>query len=203
MAEEGLIPSGQPDLGMLASGIVDQLGFPVVVISPEKKISYANPAAHDFLGVPSGFDFSSACCRDLMDFEVCNGKCLSKQIIRPGQVVEKHFVRRRSTGNHYWISTSLLKGFGDDGDYVLHSIRDMEPIVQGRLPAGDQVPGTGVPGGEGISDDTFALERRRIIRTLADNNWRVGRTADSLGYSRVTLWRRMKSLGIKLPNKGN
>jgi PAS domain S-box-containing protein len=51
---------------------------------------------------------------------------------------------------------------------------------------------------EGSLDE---IERKRVVRALADHGWRVSAAAANLGYSRVTLWRRMKKYGIVLPNR--
>ena len=42
-----------------------------------------------------------------------------------------------------------------------------------------------------------AYERRQIIQALRANCWHRGRTADALGFTRVTLHNRMKKLGIE------
>ncbi|RMG59030.1 MAG: PAS domain-containing protein [Deltaproteobacteria bacterium] len=52
-----------------------------------------------------------------------------------------------------------------------------------------------------VSEDPVKIEKERIVAALLANNWKVTKAAEALGYSRVTLWRRMKSLGIDLPNR--
>ena len=42
-----------------------------------------------------------------------------------------------------------------------------------------------------------AYERQQIIQALRANCWHRARTADSLGVTRVTLYNRMKLLGIQ------
>jgi len=44
-----------------------------------------------------------------------------------------------------------------------------------------------------------ALEERLIREVLERCGWRVQESADRLGISRVTLWRKMKDLGIDRP----
>ncbi len=41
------------------------------------------------------------------------------------------------------------------------------------------------------------LERDLIIRALEETKWRIGLSAQKLGMSRVTLWRRMKEYGVQ------
>lgn len=49
--------------------------------------------------------------------------------------------------------------------------------------------------------DLHSIEKERIYKALIENNWKVAKAASTLGYSRVTLWRRMKDFGIFLPNR--
>ncbi len=51
--------------------------------------------------------------------------------------------------------------------------------------------------------DAMSIEKMRIVRALTKHNWQVTRAAESLSYSRTTLWRRMKKLSITLPNRNN
>ena len=51
--------------------------------------------------------------------------------------------------------------------------------------------------------DAVSIEKLRIVRALTKHNWQVTRTAESLSYSRTTLWRRMKKLSITLPNRNS
>ncbi len=46
------------------------------------------------------------------------------------------------------------------------------------------------------------LERDLILKLLEANDWRIHRTAQRLGISRVTLWRKMKEYGIQKEPKG-
>ncbi len=41
------------------------------------------------------------------------------------------------------------------------------------------------------------LERDLILKTLDANEWKINRTAQRLGISRVTLWRKMKEYGVQ------
>lgn len=45
-------------------------------------------------------------------------------------------------------------------------------------------------------DEPEDPEARELLRALADNRWDRGRTAEALGISRTTLWRRMRDLEL-------
>jgi len=45
------------------------------------------------------------------------------------------------------------------------------------------------------------LERDLIAKTLESSAWRIARSAQRLGVSRVTLWRKMKEYGIQKPDQ--
>jgi hypothetical protein len=47
-----------------------------------------------------------------------------------------------------------------------------------------------------------AVERRLIHEALVTSEWRMQEAADLLGVSRVTLWRKVKDLGIERPEAG-
>lgn len=50
-----------------------------------------------------------------------------------------------------------------------------------------------------LSDMLRDYEKRVIEAALANNAWSKSKTADSLGISAVTLWRKMTALGITSP----
>ena len=43
------------------------------------------------------------------------------------------------------------------------------------------------------------VERDLILKMLEANGWKISRTAERLGISRVTLWRKMREYGIEKP----
>ncbi|MEJ2366904.1 MAG: sigma 54-interacting transcriptional regulator [Acidobacteriota bacterium] len=45
------------------------------------------------------------------------------------------------------------------------------------------------------------LERDLIVKTLESCGWRINKTAQRLGVSRVTLWRKMKEYAVQKPNQ--
>ncbi len=66
-------------------------------------------------------------------------------------------------------------------------------LLQAAEPAAPSGPGgPGEPAGRTLAD----RERQLLLDALADNGWSVGRTAQSLGINRSTLWRRMRKYGI-------
>ncbi|MDH3259023.1 MAG: sigma 54-interacting transcriptional regulator, partial [Deltaproteobacteria bacterium] len=50
-------------------------------------------------------------------------------------------------------------------------------------------------------DDLEHIEKQRVVEALMEYNWKVIKAAESIGYSRITMWRRMKKFGIRLPNR--
>ena len=41
------------------------------------------------------------------------------------------------------------------------------------------------------------LSKEELLRHLGENDWNKAQTARQLGISRVTLWKKLKSLGIE------
>jgi DNA-binding NtrC family response regulator len=71
----------------------------------------------------------------------------------------------------------------------------------GRIGVADVFPGEVAEGVVPSSKSTLnsaraAAERQRIVEALSRHQGRVGRAAESLGISRVTLWTKMKRFGI-------
>jgi PAS domain S-box-containing protein len=56
---------------------------------------------------------------------------------------------------------------------------------------------TGPPGGDRVWTSEERLERARLIEALERHHWNRTRTARELGISRVTLWKRIRRLGIE------
>ncbi len=72
-----------------------------------------------------------------------------------------------------------------------------EVIEESALPAEIRHRGAAVPRGRGSFGEKAAyLEADRIRESLVRSGWNRTETAARLGVSRVTLWRRMKQLGI-------
>lgn len=45
-------------------------------------------------------------------------------------------------------------------------------------------------------------EQRAIVQTLDDHGWRLAQSAQALGISRTTLWRRLKQYGLRRGGHG-
>ena len=71
----------------------------------------------------------------------------------------------------------------------------------GKIGVADVFPGEVAEGMAPSSKSTLnsaraAAERQRIVEALTRHQGRVGRAAESLGISRVTLWTKMKRFGL-------
>jgi PAS domain S-box-containing protein len=80
------------------------------------------------------------------------------------------------------------------------AIRSQDGVIRLRdlpLPEADQTENA-LPLFQ-IHSPLETLERDLIIKTLDANHWKVSRTAQRLGISRVTLWRKMKEYGVQKP----
>jgi PAS domain S-box-containing protein len=80
------------------------------------------------------------------------------------------------------------------------AIRCQEGIIRGKdlpLPAAlpEEPPATLFQ----IHSPLESLERDLILKTLDATQWKINRTAQRLGISRVTLWRKMKEYGVQKP----
>jgi len=102
-------------------------------------------------------------------------------------------------GNVRELENAVLRGIASSSGRRIER-SGLPPAIQ------DAVPGSasGSPpdaSSETGSADLRSIERARIVRRLEANNWHVGATAGDLGYSRSTLWRRMKELDVRAPNR--
>jgi DNA-binding NtrC family response regulator len=90
-------------------------------------------------------------------------------------------------GNVRELRNRLLRATSfASGDKI--RVEDLFPDI--RL---DEVIGAPLPT---LEETRFDAERQRIVDALAANEGRIGHTARSLGISRVTLWTKMKRLGV-------
>lgn len=84
------------------------------------------------------------------------------------------------------------------------AIRCQDGIIRTRdlpLPTSAQPEESALPLFQ-IHSPLESLERDLILKTLDANEWRINRTAQRLGISRVTLWRKMKEYGVQKPPAG-
>ncbi len=103
-------------------------GDSLVVISPDKRVIYANYSARQLLGLEAGGDYSAQECCSVLRMNICKEACPSTRATRKGEIVNSYFVRREGSDKVYCVSTSLLC----DGDGtrlgVIHSIKDMAMV---------------------------------------------------------------------------
>lgn len=68
---------------------------------------------------------------------------------------------------------------------------DLKPLLQDQAAACAPRPPGRPPGGT-----LLAREREVVLQALAENEWSIQKTAESLDINRITLWRRMRKYGI-------
>lgn len=76
------------------------------------------------------------------------------------------------------------------------TLMHLPPEVRGAL-AGPAGP----PGTERVWTGKERLERARLVEALERYHWNRTRTARELGISRVTLWKRIRRLGLEVETK--
>jgi PAS domain S-box-containing protein len=121
---------------------------------------------------------------ELFRDNLCEGECPINSSIKEKREIEKSrevILTREGKPVSVVLNTSLLF---QDGEYV------------GLVCTIQKVSELDIE-----SEDLVQVEKRRILKALMDNNWKVIKAAESIGYSRITMWRRMKKFGIKLPNR--
>jgi PAS domain S-box-containing protein len=81
------------------------------------------------------------------------------------------------------------------------AIRCRDGVLRARdLPLPERVPAPEAPAPlYQIRSPLETVERDLILKMLEANGWRISRTAERLGISRVTLWRKMREYGIEKP----
>ena len=80
------------------------------------------------------------------------------------------------------------------------AIRSRDGTIRGRdLPLPTGAPEAPQAQLFQIHSPLESLERDLILKMLEANDWKINKTAERLGISRVTLWRKMKEYGIQKP----
>jgi len=80
------------------------------------------------------------------------------------------------------------------------AIRSKDGTIRARdLPLPTQTPDEPETQLYQIHSPLETLERDLIIKMLDANEWKINKTAQRLGISRVTLWRKMKEYGVQKP----
>ena len=137
---------------------------------------------------------------------------------RPEDIIllANHFLEKYSA-----LNNKKLEGFTDGAIRMLEehpwsgNVRELENVIEGSVILGkgsfisaqslmisqDQKKReSDLPENRSnrtLKDEKEKIEREKIIDMLIKNNWRRQKTADALGINRVTLYNKMKRLGIK------
>jgi PAS domain S-box-containing protein len=86
------------------------------------------------------------------------------------------------------VLVRALEGMSGDRITLLHLPAEVRGLLAGP---------SGPPGSERVWTGEERLERARLIEALERHHWNRTRTARDLGISRVTLWKRIRRLGIE------
>jgi PAS domain S-box-containing protein len=156
----------------------------LLIVDTEGRILFANDSFREMVGRP-GEDLAGRMCCELGVGAFCdhhcpvtNGKdgtCAGSSTLHVK--IGDHGGKGRPGA--YCVAMSPVRG--DDGTVVgwFENFRGMDAVI-------DTIRRAEPEGGEAA----------RIVRALESNRWSVGRAAKDLGFSRTTLWRRMRYFGI-------
>lgn len=111
--------------------VIDSIGDAVVLISKDKRLLYANREASKSLGIAQETIANREKCCEVMNLDICFGKCPADSIDEPGEVVNNYLVKRKGQDFTYCVSTSILPGKGGEKDGIIHTIKSMDMV--GRL----------------------------------------------------------------------
>jgi PAS domain-containing protein len=156
----------------------------LLIVDTEGRILFTNAAFKEMIG-RAGEDLTGTKCCELGVGAFCKDHCPVRDggegACAGGSTLNVRIDGRDGTGDPgaYCVVTSPVRG--DDGTILgwFENFRGMDRAIDVIRRA-----------------EPDAGEAAGIARALEENRWNVGRTAEALGISRTTLWRRMKHFGI-------
>ena len=85
---------------------------------------------------------------------------------------------------------------------------DLADLIAADSPTGGEAAASAIPGGEGgtagqtLADATVRFQVEHIRHTIEQSDGNMSRAADRLGLNRSNLYRKMRQLGMVLPESG-
>ncbi len=212
-------------LGVAAPRILDNLSDGVMAVDSDWRIVALNAAAQRLTGF-SEEEALGAHCYELLRSTRCGDTCPVRLAIKTGQTQRNVLVSTVSrNGGRRWLCVSASPFRDETGQVVggLEILREASCVTDSCCEASDEVEGGGScshaervelireaeaghsrPSHRAIlqaeirPDDPSGrtAEAEKLLGLLQSNGWNRQRTADALGISRSTLWRRMKEYGL-------
>lgn len=173
--------------------ILDSIGDSVFIISEDRNIVFANKTARKTFGIDTLESIQHEKCCDVLNFDICFDVCPAEKL-PINEMAHNYNVKRNGEEIPYCMSTSILSSTTGQREGVIHTVKRMKPAGCAHMGKSTDAPGTG-------ENDLERIEKERLIDALVAHRWKVIKASESMGYSRVTMWRRMKKYGIKLPNR--
>jgi PAS domain S-box-containing protein len=190
--------------------ILESLGDGVLSVDTNMRITSMNAAAERLLGLPRHRVVGRR-CSEVIQADRCQRSCPMRHTLTTGEVQrdEPVTVRYRNARElPVCVSTDLLRDEEGRPIGAVELIRasEAEEPSTARSPWGSPEPPTRYrrPSTRAIMEARIepderlngSLEAQRLAEVLQAHGWRREDTAQALGISRSTLWRRMKALGL-------
>ena len=180
---------------VLQRQVFDQLPVAVYVCEASGLIVYFNDQAAKLWGrSPNLNDCYDRFCGSYrmysLDGEpIPHAECPMAEVLRTGMsVTDREIVIERADGSR-GVALVNINPLKDATGKVIGAINCFQDITE-------QKRGMALTSKSTLNSECAAAERQRVAEALTRHKGRVGRAAESLGVSRVTLWTKMKRFGL-------